>query len=63
VLASGADLATTLAHDPDVAGEFDVPRLRELLDPARYVGEAGAVVDRVVARAENVLFVGGVSKA
>jgi 3-carboxy-cis,cis-muconate cycloisomerase len=55
VLANGADLADTLAADPVVAAQFDARRLRELLDPSAYVGESGAVVDRVLARAQNVL--------
>jgi hypothetical protein len=36
--------------------------LRALLDPGAYVGESSAVVDRVVARAQNVLHAGVVSE-
>jgi 3-carboxy-cis,cis-muconate cycloisomerase len=55
VLAGGGDLAAVLAADPVVAAAFDESRLRALLDPAAYVGEAAQVVARVVERAENVL--------
>ncbi len=55
VLAGGGDLAHVLAADPSVGAAFDEPRLRELLDPNGYVGESGAVVDRVLRRIENVL--------
>jgi 3-carboxy-cis,cis-muconate cycloisomerase len=55
VLAGAGDLVTVLAADPAVTAVLDEPRLRALLDPGAYVGESSAVVDRVVARAENVL--------
>ena len=55
VLKTGADLAATLASDPAVAVHFDATRLRALLDPNGYLGESGAVVDRVLARIANVL--------
>jgi len=35
---------------PEIAGRFDRADLERLLDPARYTGDAGAVVDRVLAR-------------
>jgi 3-carboxy-cis,cis-muconate cycloisomerase len=55
VLAGAGDLVTVLAADPAVTAVLDEPRLRALLDPGAYVGESSAVVDRVVARAQNVL--------
>ena len=55
VLGGEGDLVSALAADPAVAGVFDGARLRVLLEPAAYVGESGAVVDRVLALAENVL--------
>lgn len=44
-------LLDVLAADPAVTAYFDRDALAELLDPERYTGEAGAVVDRVLARA------------
>jgi 3-carboxy-cis,cis-muconate cycloisomerase len=55
VLAGGPDLVAALAADPVVAAAFDESRLRALLEPSAYVGESGAVVDRVAARAKVVL--------
>jgi 3-carboxy-cis,cis-muconate cycloisomerase len=55
VLGGGGDLVDALGADPVVAAQFDRARLLALLDPAAYVGESGAVVDRVVARARDVL--------
>ena len=48
-LGTGRALLDVLAEDAGVAAAFDRARLAELLDPARYLGEAGAVVDRVLA--------------
>jgi 3-carboxy-cis,cis-muconate cycloisomerase len=62
VLAGAGDLVTVLAADPVVTAALDEPRLRALLDPGAYVGESSAVVDRVVARAQNVLHAGVVSE-
>ncbi|HVC43478.1 MAG TPA: 3-carboxy-cis,cis-muconate cycloisomerase [Candidatus Binataceae bacterium] len=39
-----------LAADPEVAAHLDRPALARLLDPANYLGLAGAMVDRVLAR-------------
>jgi 3-carboxy-cis,cis-muconate cycloisomerase len=47
-LDSGRPLLDVLAETPDVVAHLDRTRLAELLDPTRYVGEAGAVVDRVL---------------
>ncbi|MEA2785823.1 MAG: 3-carboxy-cis,cis-muconate cycloisomerase [Candidatus Eremiobacteraeota bacterium] len=39
-----------LAETPEIAERFDRAALAELLDPARSTGEAGAVIDRILAR-------------
>lgn len=44
----GADLVAALLADPAVAAAFSEERLRELTDPARYTGLAGALVDRAL---------------
>jgi 3-carboxy-cis,cis-muconate cycloisomerase len=43
-------LAAVLAAEPDLAGWATAERLVDLLDPARYTGAAGALVDRVLHR-------------
>ena len=48
-------LADVLAADAAIAEHFDRAALARLLDPSGYVGEAGAVVDRVVRAANGVL--------
>ena len=48
-LGSGA-LAAALAAEPDLAGWATAERLADLLDPARYTGAAGTLVDRVLHR-------------
>ena len=54
-LASGRTFGDVLAETPEVAQRFDRDALARLLDPLRSTGEAGAVVDRVLARAAKVL--------
>jgi 3-carboxy-cis,cis-muconate cycloisomerase len=54
-LAGPRPLADVLAEDPAVARHLDEAELRRLLDPALYVGEAMAVVDRVVERAMRII--------
>jgi adenylosuccinate lyase len=41
-----------LAEDTAVAAHFERAALERLTNPARYLGEALAVVDRVLARVE-----------
>jgi 3-carboxy-cis,cis-muconate cycloisomerase len=53
-IAEKQPLGDVLAADPAIAGQLDRAAIAALMDPARYVGEAGAVVDRVVARAGKV---------
>jgi 3-carboxy-cis,cis-muconate cycloisomerase len=48
-LAQGTPLLTQLEKEPKVTQHLPAARLRELLDPARYLGSAGAMVDRVLA--------------
>lgn len=43
-------LAAALAAEPDLAGWATEERLADLLDPARYTGAAGILVDRVLRR-------------
>jgi adenylosuccinate lyase len=50
-------LRQVLAARLDVAGHFGPDELDALLDPARHLGGAGAMVDAVVARAERHLSV------
>jgi 3-carboxy-cis,cis-muconate cycloisomerase len=47
--AAGRPLVETLGADPDVARHLDGAALARLADPAHYLGEALAVVDRVLA--------------
>jgi 3-carboxy-cis,cis-muconate cycloisomerase len=54
-LAGRRQLADVLAEDPAVARHLDEAEIRRLLDPARYVGEAAAVVDRIVERATRTI--------
>jgi len=50
IAASGGGLAAALAAEPDLAGWATPERLADLLDPARYTGAAGTLVDRVLHR-------------
>ncbi len=52
-LAEGRPLLDVLATDPAVSQRFDRGQLARILDPASYLGEATAVVDRVVAKARG----------
>ena len=47
-------LIEALAEDEQLKGKFSRADLDRILDPKNYLGEARAVVDRVVARAERV---------
>ncbi|MFF7968024.1 lyase family protein [Streptomyces sp. NPDC007903] len=46
----GASLVEVLSALPELAGVLDGPELEELLDPARYTGAAGPLVDRALKR-------------
>ncbi len=48
---SNVALRDVLLQNSEVTALFDRAALDELLDPAKYLGDAGAVVDRVVGRA------------
>jgi 3-carboxy-cis,cis-muconate cycloisomerase len=52
VIASGRPLADLLAENAEVARHLDRAALARLCDPANYLGEAGAMVDRVLAMRE-----------
>jgi 3-carboxy-cis,cis-muconate cycloisomerase len=49
---SGRTLYEVLAADPAVTRHLDEARLKALLDPANYVGQAHAFVDAVLASYE-----------
>jgi 3-carboxy-cis,cis-muconate cycloisomerase len=52
---SGRTLYDVLAAEPAVTQHLDEARLKALLDPANYVGEAHAFVDAVLASYANAL--------
>jgi 3-carboxy-cis,cis-muconate cycloisomerase len=52
-LAEGIGLAEALGRDAAVAARLDANAIGRLVDPAAYLGSAGAFVDRVVARARR----------
>lgn len=47
---SNTSLRDALLGNPEVTSHYDGAQLDALLDPARYLGESGSVVDRVIAR-------------
>jgi 3-carboxy-cis,cis-muconate cycloisomerase len=49
VVATGRPLVELLAENAEIAKHLDRPALEKLCDPASYLGEAGAMVDRVLA--------------
>jgi 3-carboxy-cis,cis-muconate cycloisomerase len=49
VIASGRPLVDLLAENPEVMRHLDRPALEKLCDPANYLGQAGEMVDRVLA--------------
>ncbi len=49
VVATGRPLVELLAENSEVRKHLDHPALERLCDPANYLGEAGAMVDRVLA--------------
>ena len=48
-------LVEVLAEDEEVSAHLDRTALKRISDPANYLGEVGAVVDRVLAEASRVL--------
>ena len=52
-LAEQRPFAALLGESAAVRQHLDAPALARLLDPARYVGEATAIVDRVLMRADG----------
>ena len=49
VVATGRPLAELLAENKEISKHLDRASLAKLCDPANYLGEAGAMVDRVLA--------------
>ncbi len=49
VVATGRPLLDLLAENAEVTKHLDRAALERLCDPGNYLGEAGAVVDRVLA--------------
>ena len=49
VVATGRPLADLLAENAEITKHLDRAALTQLCDPANYLGEAGAMVDRVLA--------------
>jgi len=49
VVATGRPLVDLLAENKEITKHLDRPALAKLCDPANYLGEAGAMVDRVLA--------------
>jgi 3-carboxy-cis,cis-muconate cycloisomerase len=49
VVATGRPLVDLLAENAEIRKHLDRPALEKLCDPANYLGEAGAMVDRVLA--------------
>ena len=48
VVATGRPLVELLAENSEVTKHLDRAALTKLCDPANYLGEAGAMVDRVL---------------
>jgi 3-carboxy-cis,cis-muconate cycloisomerase len=48
-LEGGRPLIDLLAEHPEISRHLDRPALAKLVDPANYLGQAGAMVDRVLA--------------
>jgi len=53
VVATGRPLVDLLAENAEIAKHLDRTALEKLCDPANYLGEAGAMVDRVLAVAKR----------
>jgi 3-carboxy-cis,cis-muconate cycloisomerase len=53
-IAQHRHLGDVLTEDAAITAHLDAAELARLLEPANYVGEAGAVVDRVVRRARDL---------
>jgi 3-carboxy-cis,cis-muconate cycloisomerase len=53
VVATGRPLIELLAENAEITKHLDRAALEKLCDPANYLGEAGAMVDRVLAKTEH----------
>ena len=49
VIATGRTLLDLLAEDKEISAHLDRAALAKLCDPANYLGQAGDMVDRVLA--------------
>jgi 3-carboxy-cis,cis-muconate cycloisomerase len=54
VAATGTPLVDLLAQDAGIARHLSRSQLEEMCDPARYLGLAGEMVDRVLAAEDAV---------
>jgi len=54
-LAESIPLADALARDDKVAARLDREAIERLVDPARYLGSAGAFIDRVIGAAQTLV--------
>ena len=52
--ANGTDLVTALLDEPEVAANMDAGEIKQLADPASYLGAADQFIDRVLARAATL---------
>jgi 3-carboxy-cis,cis-muconate cycloisomerase len=53
VVATGRPLLELLAENEEITKHLDRAALQKLCDPVNYLGEAGAMVDRVLAMRES----------
>jgi 3-carboxy-cis,cis-muconate cycloisomerase len=53
VVATGRPLADLLAENKEIAKHMSKAELAKLCDPANYLGQAGEMVDRVLALRER----------
>jgi len=53
VIATGRPLVDLLVEDKEIARHLDRAALEKLCDPASYLGQAGEMVDRMLARRQK----------
>jgi len=55
IVTAAAQTGTPLDRDPAITGHLGADRVRALLDPTRYLGHAGDLVDRALAHHDRLL--------